>query len=411
MGLSMRAKQELTTTVAQRYRSASRAEKSMILNDFVADTGYNRAYAALVLRNCGRRVLYSDDKHMVEAVASVKPRRGGGRPRVYTNEVRQAVEQLWVLFGYMCGKRLVPVIRSALPFLETDEFLQVSHETIEALLHVSAATVDRLLSPRRKAMRLKGNSYTRGTAALSEQIPIRTFGEWAEVAPGHVQLDLVGHDGGAMSGQCCFTLTVTDVCLGWTERRAVLNRAACWVKAALKEIREDIPFELKELHPDNGSEFINHNLFQYCKHSGLAMTRSRAGRKNDNCYVEQKNFDTVRKLVGYARFVTPQAVEALNQLYRVQGQLQNFVYPSQKLLSKERHGAKVSKRYDQPQTPAQRLLARTDLPTKVKQKVRAQHASLNPLQLARQVAILQDTVASLAERHRASHPDSREYPA
>ena len=411
MGLSMRAKQELTTTVAQRYRGANRTEKSSILNDFVADTGYNRAYAALVLRDCGRRVLYSEDKEVVEVIASVKPRRGGGRPRVYNDEVRQAVEQLWVLFGYMCGKRLVPVIRSSLPFLDTDKFLQVCPEVKETLQHVSAATVDRLLAPRRKAMRLKGNSYTRGTAALSEQIPIRTFGEWTNVTPGHLQIDLVGHDGGTPSGQCCFTLTVTDVCLGWTERRAVLNRAARWVKAALKEIREGIPFELLELHPDNGSEFINHNLFQYCTDTGLAMTRSRAGRKNDNCYVEQKNFDTVRKLVGYARFVTPQAVEALNQLYRVQGQLQNFVYPSQKLISKERHGAKIIKHYDHPQTPAQRLLDRKDIPSKVKKAVRYRLASLNPIQLARQVAILQDTVASLAEHHRQSHPDSQEYPA
>ena len=411
MGLSMRAKQELTKSVAQRYRGASRAVKSSILNDFVADTGYNRAYAALVLRDCGCRVLYSDGKEMIEAVASMKPRQGGGRPRMYNDEVRQAVEQLWVLFGFMCGKRLAPVIRFSLPFLEADEFLKVSPETKEALFHVRAATVDRLLAPIRKAMRLKGNSYTRGTAALSEQIPIRTFGEWENVAPGHVQLDLVGHDGGALSGQCCFTLTVTDVCLGWTERRAVLNRAASWVKAALKEIREDIPFEIKELHPDNGSEFINLNLFQYCKNSGLTMTRSRPGRKNDNCYVEQKNFDTVRKLVGYARFVTPQAVEALNQLYRVQGQLQNFVYPSQKLISKERHGAKVKKRYDQPQTPAQRLLTRTDIPAEVKQVVREQHASVNPIQLARQVASLQDTVASLAERYRESQPNSKEHSA
>ena len=141
------------------------------------------------------------------------------------------------------------------------------------------------------------------------------------------------------------------------------------------------------------------------------MTRSRAGRKNDNCYVEQKNFDTVRKLVGYARFTTSEAVEALNKLYRVQGQLQNFIYPSQKLIKKVRRGAKVVKQYDLPQTPAQRLLARTDIPDAVKRAVRQCHASLNPLRLAHEVATLQDTVAALAERNRSAHGSAEEYTA
>lgn len=411
MGLSMRTRQELTMAAARRYRKANRRQKSLMLDDFVADTGYNRAYAAMVLRDCGRRLLYALDESMVEAVASVKTRRGGGRPRVYTEDVRQAVEQLWELFGYLCGKRLVPVIRSSLAFLDEEEFLQVSGPVTEALGRVSAATVDRMLRARRAAMRLKGNSYTRGTAALSEQIPIRTFGEWKNVTPGHVQIDLVGHDGGVPSGQCCFTLTVTDVCLGWTERRAVFNRAAVWVTAALEDIRAAIPFPLIELHPDNGSEFINHNLLQYCKDTRLAMTRSRAGRKNDNCYVEQKNFDTVRKLVGYARFVTPRAVEALNELYRVQGQLQNFIYPSQKLIKKTRRGAKVVKKYDRQKTPAQRLLGRKDIPRAIKKAVRRDLASLNPLRLAHEVATLQDTVAALAERHRSAPQTTEEHTA
>ena len=411
MGLSMKTRQQMTTAVAPRYRRARRREKSSILDDFVHDTGYNRAYAALILRDCGRTLVYADGERMVEAVASTKPRHAGGRPPVYSSEVRQAVEQLWAQFGYLCGKRLVPVIRATLPFLDSDEFIHVSEPVKEPLSRISAATVDRLLKARRAAMRLKGTSYTRGSASLSEQIPIRTFGEWQQVAPGHVQIDLVGHDGGLPNGQCCFTLTLTDVCLGWTERRALINRAAKWVKDALQDIREAIPFDLIELHPDNGSEFINHNLSRYCKDTGLAMTRSRAGRKNDNCYVEQKNFDTVRKLVGYARFTSAEAVEALNELYRVQALLQNYVYPSQKLISKERHGAKVLKKYDRPQTPVQRLLNHRLIAPTVKDAVREQLASLNPLRIAGEVARLQDTVARLAERHQSRLENSKENPA
>ena len=166
---------------------------------------------------------------------------------------------------------------------------------------------------------MEGHELDRASCYLRIGALLQTFGEWQDVPPGHFQMDLVGHDGGITTGQCCFTLTMTDVCLGWTERRAVLNRAARWVLLALQDMQEDVPFEIEELHPDNGSEFINQTLVRYCKEMAIALTRSRASRKNDNCYVEQKNFDAVRKLVGYARFTTPETVDLLNTLYKAQG--------------------------------------------------------------------------------------------
>lgn len=398
MGLPMKTRQQLAMEVAKRYRRADRREKGKILDDFVSDTGYTRAYAGIILRECGLKLLYALDEGVVEAEARVVKPHGGGRPRVYSDEVQQAVGQLWELFGYLCGKRLVPVIRAALPFLDTQEFVRVSESTKDALAVISPATVDRLLKPRRAAMRLKGTGYTRATAALSDKIPIRTFGEWQDVAPGHVQLDLVGHDGGVPTGQCCFTLTVTDVCTGWTERWALHNRAARWVCEALDEIRTDFPFPFIELHPDNGSEFINKNLLDYCQRNTLRISRSRAGQKNDNCYVEQKNFDAVRKLVGYARFVSSEAVAALNELYRTQALLQNYIYPSQKLLEKTRSGAKVKKRYGDPVTPAQRVLDHQSISTESKKRVRDTLVRLNPVQIALQVATCQDAVSRLAVR-------------
>lgn len=408
MGLPMKTRQQLAMEVAKRYRGASRSEKGKILDDFVADTGYTRAYAGIVLRKCGLKLLYAMDEEVVEAEARVVKPHGGGRPRVYTDEVRRAVEQLWELFGYLCGKRLVPVIRCALPFLHTQQFVRVDDSTKDALAAISPATVDRLLQRRRAAMRLKGTGYTRGTAALSDKIPIRTFGEWQDVAPGHVQLDLVGHDGGIPTGQCCFTLTVTDVCTGWTERWALQNRAAHWVCEALDDIRCDFPFPLIELHPDNGSEFININLLKYCRDNTLRISRSRAGQKNDNCYVEQKNFDVVRKLVGYARFVSPEAVRALNELYRTQALLQNYIYPSQKLLEKTRSGAKVRKRYGDPIPPAQRVLDHESISEESKMRVRETLAGLNPVQIALQVARCQDEVARLSVRHSSPVPSATE---
>jgi hypothetical protein len=324
----------------------------------------------------------------------------GGRPPKYSKKVSAAVEQLWRLFGYLCGKRLVVVIRFALPELrDSSKFIHFSTDVVDSLKAISASTIDRMLKKPRAALRLKGTSYTRGTAALSNQIPIRTFGEWQGVAPGHIQIDLVGHDGGIATGQCCFTLTATDVCLGWTERGAVLNRASKWVEEALADIRTAFPFPLIEIHPDNGSEFINHSLLKYCKDTDLAMSRSRSGRKNDNCYVEQKNFDTVRKLVGYARFTTPETVEVLNRLYRVQGLLQNYIFPSQKLIDKTRRGAKVTKRYDKPQSPADRLLANPGIDKKVKAHVRSIRRKLSPIELSIEVKRLQKALEMLSVRN------------
>lgn len=403
----MKTRREVTASVANRYRSAVRSKKTGILNEYVATTGYNRAYAAMLLRGYGKKVLKSGKGTDVAYVGSKRTRHAaGGRPRIYRKDVSRMVERLWRLFGYLCGKRLVPVIRAVLPYLrEATDFPHVSPEIVHKLEHISPATVDRMLTKARTAMRLKGTGYTRGTAALLNQIPVRTFGDWRHVPPGHVQIDLVGHDGGIASGQCCFSLTVTDVCCGWTERRAVLNRASRWVLAALKDIRTLIPFPLLEIHPDSGSEFINYALIEWCTQTSLIMTRSRAGKKNDNCYVEQKNFDTVRKIVGYARYTTPQAVHILNTLYQAHAFLQNYLYPSQKLIEKTRIGSRVIKHYDQPQTPADRLLAHPAVDESVKNKIRAVQRNLNPLHLAAKVSQLQSALL-----HEATRQPTEPYP-
>lgn len=408
MELSMKSRKELTEVTARRYRRCGRKGKTAILDEFVASTRYNRAYAALLLRRYRNKRLTSSSKGGVRLVATKARRHAGGRPALYTREVAAAVEQLWRRFGYLCGKRLVGLIRASLPFFEQDRFLKITPATTQALAHISAATVDRMLKRPRAAMRLKGTSHTRPTRPLMSEIPIRTFSEWEGVNPGHVQLDLVGHDGGSSRGDFCCTLSVTDVCLQWTERRAILNRAQRWVQAALDEIRSVMPFQLLELHPDNGSEFINDNLVRYCRETNLRMTRSRPQRKNDNCYVEQKNFDTVRKLVGYFRYEAAEAVELLNQLYLAHGLLLNYFVPSQKLISKTRNGSTVSKRYDVPSSPAQRLLKRTDLPLAVRRRVARALKELNPLTLASQVTRLQDQLIELARRTATSSVASQQ---
>jgi len=318
---------------------------------------------------------------------------------VYGKEVLRVIRILWKRFDFMCGKRLVPLIRSMLGLLAREPSLRISEPLARSLAAISPPTVDRLLAAERKRYRLTGHSYTRSGESLKDLVPVRTFDEWKDCPPGHAQIDTVGHDGGRLSGECSFTLCLTDVCTGWTERYAMQNRAFKWVHQGLDDARAALPFPLVHLHPDGGSEFINHGLVAYCTDPAhpIELTRSRAGKKNDNCHVEQKNFDTVRKLVGYARYSTPEMIAVLNELYAVHGLLLNYFYPSQKLIEKVRVGSKVRKRYDPPRSPVERLLASPDVSSQVKRRVRLVRSTLNPLRLADDVDRLSRTLQALLQ--------------
>ena len=281
MRLSMRTRRELTQQVARRYQKAARKEKCLILSEFVSSSGYNRSYAATLLRGYGKKHLMHTDKGPLVYQTTKKRRKGGGRPPLYPQPIRDAIEWLWRIFGHKCGKLLVLIIRNNIENLKNEKPLsELNEKELKMIAEVSASTVDRLLKKPRKKLKIKGTSYTRSDTALINQIPIRTFGDWKNVPPGHFQIDCVGHDGGVVSGQCCFTLTAVDVFSGWCERRGLLNRAHKWVIEALDHMRTDCPLSFVEIHPDNGSEFINHALFKYCeKDENPRITRSRPGKK------------------------------------------------------------------------------------------------------------------------------------
>lgn len=409
MRLSMKSRKELTEALCGHYRTSDRRDKGIILGTFCKSTHYNRAYAAMLLRGYAlRRTEAGPGGSMRVRAVKIRQRRGG-RHRLYGAEAQRVVVNVWRRFGYLCGKRLAPILHRCLKAISRDPFLRPSADTVEALRHISAASIDRLLKPARQKLRLKGRCHTRPSSALLALIPIRTFGDYSSVVPGHVQLDTVGHDGGISSGEFAFSLCFTDVCTGWTERRAVPNRAARWITEALNEIRAAVPFPVTHLHVDNGSEFINRNLYHFCRAEGIELSRSRSGRKNDNCWVEQKNFDTVRKLAGYSRYSSPEALLALNALYREQGLLQNYVLPSMKLKQKRRIGSKVQKRYDTLLTPAERVVRHQHIGETIRTKVRRRNATLDPLALADKVALLQRKAFGFAEdlRVRSSPGDSQ----
>jgi hypothetical protein len=383
----MKARQEVTKTTAGQYRGAGKKEKSRIVDQFVSTTGYSRWYARLVLRHEGRR-LQTDKRTILLAVREQAKKRK--RASFYDEKVQTALIKLWRIMDHICGKRLQPLLPELIHILERHNEFSCDRETKAKLLRISAASIDRLLRPERRKYELRGRAGTKPGTLLKKQIPIRTFAEWDEQQPGFVEIDLVAHDGGVGAGDYCQTLDLTDVATTWTETLAVRNKAQAWVFAALKEIRQKLPFPLLGIDSDNGSEFINTYLVEYCQQQKLSFTRSRPYRKNDNCFVEQKNYSVVRRAVGYQRYDTELQLRLLNELYATLRLYSNFFQPTMKLQSKERVGSKVTKRYDRAQTPYQRVLASARVSKAAKQQLRQKYETLNPAALKRKLMRLQD---------------------
>ena len=387
----------LVKAFAAEYRRVRKKRKGEILDRFVEATGYERHYAARLLRSHGRRVVVAPGL-IVKGDVGCRIRRR--RRRFYGEDVKRVLIHLWNLLDYICGKRLVGALAETIEALERHGELKLSEELRRRLLSVSAATIDRLLASERKKLQLKGRSSTKPGSLLRQQIPIRSFADWDDARPGFVEVDLVAHEGGNASGDYAYTLDLTDVSTGWTELAAVKNRAQVWVFEALQEVRRRLPFQLLGLDSDNGGEFINHHLKRYCEAEEITFTRSRPYRKNDNCFVEQKNYSVVRRHVGYQRFDTEAEVQLLNQLYEQLRLYVNFFLPSQKLLEKIRQGSRVRKRYDQARTPYRRVLESKQVTDACKKKLREEYRKLNPAELNRQIRRLEEELLYRATQKR-----------
>src|SRR5450756_12243 len=317
MGTPMKQRQAIINKLQGQYLHASKNEKSRILNEFVDPTHLNHSSARSILRTKGAQ--------------------GRGpvhRPRafVYTGAILPALTEFWHLSDRLCGKRLVPFLRRMIPFLETREQLDLAPAVQGLLLHMSPATCDRLLQDVRRKEEPWEHPHPRPGMLLLRQIPVQTAAEWNRTRPEFVAVDLVTHEGSVAGGEDACTLDVTDVVTGWTETRAVRNKSQEHVFAALKSIRGDLPFPLLGIHSDNGSEFMNGHLLRYCHQEHITLTRSRPYRKNDNCFVEQKNWSIVRRAVWYLRYDAEEAKEAL----RHQEQHLGPVVPHERILEDER---------------------------------------------------------------------------
>ncbi len=395
MRLTMKERKVVTKALAEQYRRGSKGEKNRLLDQFCDATGYNRSYASRLLRNHGRQVKMNSG---VIAEGDVRVRTRRVVKRTYDDEVVKALTKIWEILDYISSKRLVAILPAVLERLLACRELKLKKTIQKKLLTISPATMDRVLKPAREKHAIKGRSCTKPGTLLKHQVPIRTYSDWDDLQPGFLEMDLVGHEGGKAEGDYCFTLDITDVATGWTELAAVPNKAQKWVFDALQDLRKRLPFTVLGLDSDNGSEFINHHMLRYCTEHQITFTRSRPYRKNDNCYVEQKNWSVVRRAVGYARYDTPQQCQLLNDLYRLLRDYNNFFMPSMKLVEKIRDGAKVRKRYDTPQTPFQRVLQSPTIPRAIKERLRRHYEQLNPAALHRQIRQIQKQLDRLTLR-------------
>ena len=368
MGLTMQEKRALTRETCQRYRKACKKDKTKILDEYTAITGYNRKYALHVLANWRYR-----PKRLL------KRRRPLGIV-LYNDKVILSLTKIWTFFDYMCGKRLSVFIQEQISQLEPYKDFGITPEIKAKLLQISPATIDRRLKLERRKLQIKGISHTKSGKLLKQHIPIRTFYTWDERKPGFFELDTVAHDGGRASGDFCYTLNATDVYSGWVELRALRNKAHHWVYSEVTNFPAVLPFPLKGIDSDNGGEFINKGLLNWCYKNHIQFTRSRSYHKNDNCFVEQKNDMTIRQQVGYYRFDSKRELAALAEVYKFLCPLLNFCYPSVRLTAKTRVGARVNKVYDQPKTPYKRLLESPDIDDTVKAELRKRAEALQPVQ-------------------------------
>ena len=360
---------EYAEAVQQRYLRGTKKEKSRILDEFTNVTGRHRKAAIRLLGS----------------VNEPEPRKKPGRPREYGPAVAGALRVVWEATDRLCSKRLHPFLPELVAVLRRHGESTMTAEVEAQLCRMSPSTVDRLLRPWRRVGGRRPFSTTRPGSLLKNSIPIRTFADWQENQPGFVEVDLVAHCGESVDGFYLTTLSVVDVASGWSECVGVWGKGQDRVGAAIHRMRQRLPFPLLGLDSDNGGEFVNQHLYNYCHREGITFTRSRSYKKNDSCHVEQKNWSVIRRLVGYDRYNSRAALEALNRVYELLRLYVNFFQPVMKLLEKSRNGAKVHKVYDRAQTPYQRLLEAGILTQTKRQELASIYRDLNPARLLKEI--------------------------
>ena len=380
--MAQRSKREYLQSIYGRYQQSSRVEKQKILDEFMHVCSYHRKYAIGLLNR---------------PLPSPRPRRVPKRRPLYSAAVIDVLAELWVASGYLCAVRLKAALPTWLPWLRRRIALQPGHE--RQLLAISPRQLERRLRARKQTVKRRVYGTTRPGSLLKHMIPIKTD-QWDITKAGYLEIDLVSHSGADATGEYLYTLDAVDIHTGWVERQAVRSKGQHGIVAALQAIAQRLPFTLCGIDSDNGSEFINNHLWAFCQRAQppIQFTRSRPYKKDDNAHIEQKNWTHVRKLVGWDRYESPAALAALQALYADLRLFQNLFQPSMKLLRKSRHGSRLRRRYDRPQTPWARVLAGVEAdPVKV-DVLRRVLARTDPFALSQRIDTQLEHLWQLAHR-------------
>ena len=385
--ISIATRTEVLEAIRGRYREASKRDKSRMLDEFVAMVGCHRKHAV--------RLLGQGD----EPVDRKVPR---GR-RIYDEAVKLALIVVWEASDRICGKRLKAALPSMVESLERHGHLDLDPGVRERLFSASASTIDRLLRPVREQAGSRRRLKRR--RKMGSRVPVRTFMDWNEPSPGYLEIDLVAHGGGAVSGAFIHSLVATDVCSGWTEAVPLLAREQSLVVEGLEAISRVFPVPVRGIDSDNDSVFINETLVGYCEENEIEFTRSRAYRKNDQAWIEQKNGSVIRRFVGHERHSGAVAGQTMAHLYGAVRLYVNYFQPSFQLLTKSRNGGSVTKRYSKPATPCDRMFARDDVSEETKLRLRKSRSELDPVSLLHTIRESQSALAAVGSVESGSTPD------
>ena len=307
-----------------------------------------------------------------------------GRPIIYGSDVVAALKEVWQTASEICGELLHPVIGDYVTVMKRDDQWHHCDNVTMKLLTMSEGTVKGKVGGFMKARRKQRGLCSTSPSILKNIIPI-VINEWSDKPPGYGQIDTVAHCGSSLLGDMVFTVNYTDVATLWHGLSAQWNKGQGATLISIKSIRNRLPFKLKGIHPDTGSEFINWHLKKWSDKEEIELTRSRPNHKDDNGYVEQKNGHVVRRFIGYTRLDVQQTVSILNQLYcKLETYLNHFV-PSRKCIEKIKIGSKYRRVYDKAQTPYTRLLNYPNIDSKIKQNLQQLHSTLNPLNLKQDI--------------------------
>jgi hypothetical protein len=380
--MSMHTRKELIEAVGFRYRSESRLGKTTILNEFVELTGFHRKHAIRVLAQVG------------VATGQALPKQ---RNRVYDEAVRLSLITLWEAGDRVCGKRLKALIPLLLGAMERHKHLLPPAEIREKLLAMSAATIDRALKKTREQIDGKKRRRSGVGSAIRRSVPVRTFADWGDPDPGFFEVDMVEHCGGMkQDGNFVHTLVLTDIASGWTECIAMPARDQSLIVTGFAKVAAVLPFAMLGIDTDNDSAFMNRTVVDYCENKSLVQTRSRAYKKNDNAWVEQKNGAIVRRLVGYGKLTGLRDTHVLGQMYEAARLYINYFQPSFKLKSKTREGAVVQKKYYAPMTPCDRLMSLPNVSESSKERLRKEFSALDPIGLLQTIRAAQAALVEFA---------------